>query len=220
MTPSHHPSDATLFEYGGGSLCEPLALVVVTHISMCRECRDRVADIEAIGGVILEDLEPEALAPAAFAQTLARLDEKEPARASPPASTRPPSDARFAGTPLAPYLGGVGNLAWKPLSRGIATVDIVRRRDRETRARLFRVARGTSLPLHGHRGREMTVVLEGRLYDEGGAFVAGDFIEHDADIVHRPSIPADEDCLCLIAVEGRLTFRGVFGRLIPLFVDI
>lgn len=218
MTPSHHPSDATLFEYGGGSLSEPLALVVVTHVSMCAECRDRLAEIEAIGGVMLEDLEPEALAPAAFAQTLARLDEA--ASAPSHGIPRQASDGPFDGSPLAPYLGGVGDLPWKRLSRGIETVDVVRRRDRQTRATLFKVARGTALPLHGHRGREMTVVLEGKLYDEGGAFVAGDFIEHDADIIHRPSIPADEDCLCLIAVEGRLKFKGVFGRLIPLFVDI
>ncbi len=218
MTPTHHPSDATLFEYGGGSLSEPLALVVVTHISMCTECRDRLAEIEAIGGVMLEDLEPEALAPAAFARTLARLDEG--ATASSREIPRPASGGPFARSPLAPYLGDVADLPWKRLGRGIETVDVVRRRGRETRATLFKVARGTPLPSHGHRGREMTVVLEGKLYDEGGAFVAGDFIEHDADIIHRPSIPADEDCLCLIAVEGRLKFQGVFGRLIPLFVDI
>ncbi len=218
MTPSHHPSDATLFEYGGGSLSEPLALVVATHISMCTECGDRLAEIEAIGGIMLEDLDPAALAPAAFAQTLARIDELAPV--SPRSDTKPASNHAFAKSPLNPYLGGVDDVPWKQLGRGITTVDLVRRPGRNTRAALFKVTRGTPLPRHGHRGREMTVVLEGTFHDGGGAFFPGDFIEHDADIVHRPAVGVDEDCICLIAVEGRLKFKGVFGRLIPLFVDI
>ena len=218
MTPSHHPSAATLFDYGGGSLSEPLALAVVTHISMCTECRDRLAEIEAVGGVMLDDLPPEDMTPDCFARTLARLDDETPAprREDDNAAV----DGPFAGTPLTPYLGGVGELPWKRLGRGVAAVDLVRRRNRGTRATLFRVSRGTLLPLHGHRGREMTVVLEGKFFDETGAFVAGDFIEHDADVVHRPAVTNDEDCVCLIAVEGRLKFKGVLGRLLPLFVDM
>ncbi len=218
MTPSHHPSAATLFDYGSGSLSEPLALAVVTHISMCAECRERLAQIETVGGVMLEDLEPEEMSPDCYAQTLARLDDTVPI----PFLIGDVSavDSPFAGTPLTPYLGGVGELPWKRLGRGVAAVDLVRRRNRGTRATLFRVSRGTLLPLHGHRGREMTVVLEGKFFDETGAFVAGDFIEHDAEMVHRPAVTSDEDCVCLIAVEGRLKFKGVFGRLIPLFVDM
>lgn len=218
MTPSHHPSDATLFDYGGGSLSEPLALAVVTHLSMCLDCRERLAEIEAVGGVLLEDLEPEALAPNAFARTLARLDSEHSVAIAP--DERPARKGPFSDSPLAPYLGGVGELPWKRLGRGVAAVDLLRRHDRETRATLFRVSRGTLLPLHGHRGREMTVVLEGKFYDETGAFVPGDFIEHDSEVVHRPSVAADEDCVCLIAVEGRLKFRGLFGRFIPFFVDM
>lgn len=218
MTPSHHPSEATLFDYGAGSLSEPLALAVVTHISMCAECRDRLGEVEAIGGILLDELEPEPLALDSFARTLARLEDDAPAMSAPVGL--PARAGAFATTPLAPYIGGTGQLPWKRLGRGVDAIDLVRRRDRETRATLFRVARGTLLPLHGHRGREMTVVLEGSFYDETGGFVPGDFIEHDSDVVHRPYVASDEDCVCLIAVEGRLKFKGVFGRLIPLFVDM
>jgi anti-sigma factor ChrR (cupin superfamily) len=39
-------------------------------------------------------------------------------------------------------------------------------------------------------------------------------------MVHRPAVTNDEDCVCLIAVEGRLKFKGILGRFIPFFVDM
>lgn len=223
MTPARHPSDATLFDYGGGSLAEPLALAVVTHVAICPLCRDRLAAIEAIGGAMLDDLEPEALAPAAFAATVARLDSAPPPEPEPVPDPTPAAailGIPFVASPLAAYLGGIGEMSWRRLGRGIAAMDLVLRPDRAARATLFRVSRGTPLPLHGHRGREMTVVLEGSFHDETGHYRPGDFIEHDRDVIHRPAVTDDEDCVCLIAMEGRLKFKGVFGRLIPLFVDL
>jgi putative transcriptional regulator len=210
VIPAHHPAEATLFDYGAGSLSEPLALAVATHVSVCRECRDKLHDIETIGGILLDDLPPHALAEDAFATTLQRLDR---AVAAPPTA----SSSRNA---LQVYKDGGEELAWTELGRGIAAVDVVRRPGRQVRATLFKVARGTVLPLHGHRGREMTVVMEGAFEDETGRFAPGDFIEHDDGVVHRPAVAAEADCVCLIAVEGRLRFKGLWGRLIPLFVDL
>jgi len=78
MSVTHHPSDAVLVAYGAGSLGEGLALVVAGHLAFCPRCRDRIASIEAVGGALLEEIEPQApeaaMDPGALDAMLARLD--------------------------------------------------------------------------------------------------------------------------------------------------
>jgi putative transcriptional regulator len=57
------------------------------------------------------------------------------------------------------------------------------------------------LPLHGHTGAELTVVLTGAFTDERGEFRRGDLQEIEK-IEHQPVGDREEGCLCLVAAEG------------------
>ena len=62
----HHLSEDLLMRYSNGTLCEAFSLAVATHISMCDDCRAALESYEAVGGALLEDLEPERLREESF----------------------------------------------------------------------------------------------------------------------------------------------------------
>jgi putative transcriptional regulator len=57
----HHPDDSTLMSYAAGALPAALAVVVASHLSVCRRCPDEVATMELVGGALLADLPGAAL---------------------------------------------------------------------------------------------------------------------------------------------------------------
>lgn len=214
----HHPSDATLVAYAAGSTIEGIALVVASHLAFCAECRRKVADAEAIGGGLLDDLAPAPLEDAARSRVLARLDVPDAAVAVPHVDTGLPA-------PLARYVAGADrgleSLPWRTLWPGIRQIDLrSRRRDGES-LRLLRIAPGSAMPQHGHNGTELTLVLVGSFADETGRFTRGDVAEVDEDVQHRPVVEGSEECICLIATDAPLRFGGgLLGRIVQRFVGI
>lgn len=215
MTPTHHPSDALLISYASGSLGAGMSVVVASHLALCPFCRSRAAEAEAVGGALFDALPPTDLAPDALDRMMARLDEPEP-----PRRPRPRADA---GDPMLPrpvldVTGPVTDRSWRRLAPGIRQVEVVPRDRRGGSVRLFRIAPGSVMPHHGHRGIELTLVLSGSYTDELGRFGRGDFAETDGDTHHQPVADAGADCVCLIATEAPLRFRDLIPRLMqPLF---
>ena len=220
MNAKHHPSDATLFAYGGGALSEGLSLVVATHLALCPACRHTVAEIEAVGGTLLDDLPPTALSDESFSRALTRLDEQSPK----PAAKTPPMAAREDGLllpePLRSYVEASRESYWRTLAPGIRHLEELPRSPEGENVFLLRVAPGMSLARHGHTGAELTMVLEGSFSDELGRFEASDFAETDESVNHQPLADTAVDCVCLIAVRGPLKFNGLAGRLMQLFTKI
>src|ERR1700722_6044663 len=217
--PEHHPSEAVLVAYGSGALGEGLALVVATHLLYCAACRAKARDVEALGGALLEELPPTALAEDAYAKTLPRLGAVE---AKPARQHRPPANGGFSPPgPLGDYLGGhVSENDWRRIMPRLSRVVVLPRGKAGANTQLLRVAPGTALAHHGHRGLELTVVLQGGYSDDLGHFGVGDVAETDDAIRHRPVADPGADCICLIATSGRLRFSGLIGRLIQPFIGM
>src|SRR5215470_174971 len=131
----HHPPEDRLAAYAAGSAGEADALLVASHLVLCPDCRRRVAEYEALGGVMLEELPDEALADGSLAQTLSRLAEMAPEPPRPPPPGAGPG-FRFHRLPMA------GGRAW-----------------------LLQVAPGRGVPHHGRDGDEMVMVLAGSYRD-------------------------------------------------------
>ena len=228
MTVKHHPSEAVLLAYAAGGLGEGLSLLVAAHLSFCPHCRRLVAEAEAVGGVMMEDVAPVALHPGALEGVLARLDAPAPnathdaepsvGRPIPAPSRRSSGDAdrreAEAALPavLHPYVRDLATARWQWLAPGVRQMDLVHRaRGRDT-AKLLRIAPGRVLPHHGHAGLEMTVVLSGSFCDEQGRFTRGDLAEIDSDAHHQPIADSGEDCICLIGTNAPLRFSGLVPR--------
>ena len=207
--PSFHPAEEVLMDYATGSLPEALSLVVATHLALCPACRGQVAELEALGGALVESLEPADLGGDALAQVLARLDEAPPAAAPIRQAEKP--DLRVP-RPLRDYLAGdLESLAWRRVVPGMEEVE-VETASAGVRARLMRVAGGKAMPSHSHNGEEYTLVLTGGYQDASGHYLRGDVQTADPEVDHRPVADADEACVCLVVSDAPIKLTGRFGR--------
>lgn len=215
MTIKHHLSDALLTAYAAGNLPEAFSLAVATHISLCDDCRAALAASEALGGAVLESQDKiEPMGAAAWEAILARLEDIPPATAQKPAPPKHP----VLPAPLLEYVGGdLSKIKWRPLGMGVRQA-ILKTRDKEASARLLHIPAGQAVPDHGHRGTELTLVLQGAFRDEAQRFARGDIEIADEADQHTPVAEAGEDCICLAVTDAPLRFTGMIPRLLqPVF---
>jgi putative transcriptional regulator len=203
-------------EYASGTQREPVALLIATHLALCPRCRDRTRGLEAIGGALLEQLDPEPLAEDGFARLLGRLD--EPAGPTAPQRSDPaPAHGTQLPQPLRNYVGGsLDRLRWRRLGP-IAEARLLENFSGFT-TRLVRLRAGAGAPGHTHDGTELTLVLEGGFMDASGHYLRGDVEVADSAVDHRPVADADGDCLCLAVADAPLRLTGRLGRLLNPFV--
>jgi putative transcriptional regulator len=211
MTISHHPTGETLAAFAAGQLDEARALVVATHIALCAECRESLHRFEAVGGAMLAEAAPAAMADGALARTLGVLD------APPPAEVPQPPPANPA---LPAPLGAYGLGPWRRIGRGIEWRSVDVAPEGGVRVFMLRAQPGTRLPRHRHKGDEWTCVFEGAFRHQHGRYGPGDFDEADESVEHHPTVEAGVPCICLVALDRGIALQGWIGRLIQPLVRI
>ena len=212
MTVHHHISDELLVSYASGSLSEGWSLAVATHLALCPECRRRLSHAEAIGGAMIEQLEPVAVEASSLDNVLSRITEAPPVAPATRSAPKADGDLLYP-EPLRSYLNGASDIRWKRL--GTAQQVKIATGDRSTTCRLLKIPGGQPMPVHGHRGLELTIVLAGSFHDDHGTFARGDIEEADEEIEHQPIATEGEDCICLAVTDAPLKFRGVAALLQP-----
>lgn len=217
IAPIHHPDEDVLLEYATGKASQATSVMVATHLALCPACRAEVRRLEALGGILMEAERPVAMSSGALSAVLSRLDVAEEIVEGPvdacDAETR-----KLIPQPLRGYLGtGLDSLPWRTRGIGIreAALDFG---DPSIRTSLVRIAPGCSVLGHTHGDIETTMVLKGAFNDTTGRYARGDVAVATADLDHAPVAEADEECICLIIVEGGLKFTGPLSRLMNPFV--
>jgi|LauGreDrversion4_2_1035121.scaffolds.fasta_scaffold155564_3 putative transcriptional regulator len=211
----HHLSDQLLMAYAAGSLPEAFSLVVATHVSLCDECRARAEAYEAVGGAVLE-AETAPMSEASLEACMARLDLPAPAPKAAALNGKSHPRGMFP-SPLAQYVGGdLEAIRWKPIGMGVRQAILPT--SKGASARLLYIPAGQAVPDHGHRGLELTLVLQGAFRDDKDRFGPGDVEIADEADQHTPVAEAGCDCICLAATDAPLRFRGMMPRLLqPIF---
>lgn len=216
MTINHHPTEDLLLAYAAGDLAEAWSLMIATHMALCPACRGVVRDAEAIGGALIDELAPQAVAADALEKTLARAEAGD----AEPVALKPSVSAPVLPQPLRDYAGGdVGALQWRRLGRGAFHLPLVKGRKGEV-ARLLKIPAGLPVPEHGHNGLELTMVLCGSFVDDKVRFARGDTETADAALVHRPVAEPGADCICLAVTDAPLRFRSPLVRLMQPLIGI
>lgn len=211
----HHLTEPLLMGYAAGTLPEAFNLVVATHISMCDSCRAALAEYDAVGGEVMLDSEPVDVAEDALAATLAMIDGGFSAEKT--ASVRA-KDTVFPG-PLQDYVNGdLNSLKWRKVGGGVS--QLVLKTSKDASVRLLRIPAGTAVPDHGHRGTELTLVLQGAFTDAEDRFGAGDVEVANEDLHHTPVAEKGMDCICLAATDAPLRFNGLVPRIAQKFIGI
>ncbi|MCL4128512.1 UNVERIFIED_CONTAM: hypothetical protein GTU68_011340 [Idotea baltica] len=200
--------------YSAGSLPEGFNLVVATHISLCDECRARMVEFDTVGGAVLDDEAPVAVSDGSFAATLALISKGDIDVDTP--------KARSGGifpSPLQDYVGGdLDSVKWRKVGGGVRQA--ILKTDKSASVRLLHIPAGVAVPDHGHRGTELTLVLQGAFRDETDRFGAGDIEVATEDLEHQPVAEMGEDCICLAATDAPLRFNRLIPRIAQPFLRI
>ncbi|WP_027329310.1 ChrR family anti-sigma-E factor [Marinimicrobium agarilyticum] len=226
---AHHPDDLTLLDYSAGSLGLAQALAVSVHLGYCNQCQSQLRKLNALGGVLLEETTPASVGAnddqipeqnhsqmeelnKSFEALMARI-ESEPVEP-------PKRESTGFHNPLERYLpASLDELNWQQQTREIAKFDLTNVVDMgSARVALQKIKAGAKVPVHTHRGNELTVVLKGGFSDELGVYHAGDYIARDPSHKHSPTALQNEDCVCLTVLDAPMKFTGPLMRwLNPLF---
>lgn len=206
---TQHVPDPMLADYAAGRLGHSFSVAVAAHVSLCDECRARLGAHEAAGGAVLEALTPEPVAGDLMARVMARLDDPAAAPPAPPA----PSGI-FPGPVMAALKGRPPR--WRKLGMGIRQ-SILHAGD-DGSLRLLYIPPGRAVPDHGHKGQELTLVLQGAFHDETGRFGVGDIELADEALEHTPIADDGDPCICLAATDAPLRFSSLIPRVMqPIF---
>ncbi len=211
----HHLTEPLLMGYAAGTLPEAFNLVVATHISMCDSCRAALAEYDAVGGEVMLDADPVSMAEDALAATMALIDK------APVIDVPIPAPARNGvfPAPLRDYVSGdLDAVKWRKVGGGVSQMVLPTSDDASVR--LLRIPAGTAVPDHGHRGTELTLVLQGAFVDETDRFATGDVEVANEDLNHTPVAEIGADCICLAATDAPLRFNGLIPRIAQKFIDI
>jgi putative transcriptional regulator len=220
MTIEHHPNEETLLDYASGAMGEAWSLAVATHMAMCPDCRHAVEELEALAGVLLEEIQPEIMSSGLLSHNAELLTETAQELPSGPATVMKDAAASDLPQPLRGYIGGdLSNLKWRRFGVGAAQI-IVPTADPECTVRLLRIPAGKPVPEHSHNGVEFTLVLSGSFSDHSGGYGPGDLQEADSDVLHQPIASDAEDCICLAITDAPLKFSSLAARMVQPFINI
>jgi len=205
---THHIPDEMLTAYAAGNLAHPYAVVVASHVSLCAQCRVSLEAHQAMGGVVLEEVDAVAVSNELKSNILSQLDA--------PFTPAPAYDRSgvFPG-PVVQALNGQ-QPKWKTLGMGVR--QHILSADREGSLRLLYIPAGQAVPEHSHNGLELTLILQGSFSDAVGQFGVGDVEIGDEDLEHTPIANLGDPCICLAATDAPLRFNAFIPRLLqPLF---
>lgn len=227
MTITHHLDDATLMAYAAGALDEAMSLVVASHLAWCPQCHKAARCGDHLGGALIDEISEEPMSNGALDRIMGQLDtasepldsvavladHRRPRRPDPASGELPPPLARRLGVP-------VSEIRWRRIAPGVQTFAVPLSPSASGKLSLMRIAKGVTMPEHGHGGSEMTLVLSGSYIDKFGRFSAGDVADLDIDVEHQPVADSNEDCICLVAQEAPTRFKGIIGRILQPFVGL
>ncbi len=217
MSVTHRLGSEWIMDYAAGTLSEGAALMVASHLSFLPDARAELAAAEAIGGALLDGLEPDAVAPDALAHVLARIERPEPALGR---AATPRAHSKVLPAALRRWLGrDVDDLGWSFLGPGMRKVRLWRGGNDE-RLWMLRARPGSNIPTHGHRGIELVLVLKGSFSDPSGTFRVGDVQEADSADKHGLAIGTGDECICLALTQGPIRFDGWIARLMQPFIGL
>jgi putative transcriptional regulator len=209
--PEGRPIDALLAAYAAKTLALPQAALVAAHLDLKPDNRGYVSALEAVHGVLLEDLKPVPLA--GRDRRLVNIFASTAQEDAPAATARPAGqDTAVLPRALRRLVGcDFADLPWRKARSGIKDVAISA--DATGAARLISVAPGARLPLaDGGEDGAAALVLAGAASGPSGYYERGDIVFPGPGTEGPPTVEGEVDCVCFLvtavcakASPGRLS---------------
>ena len=219
----HHPDDNLLTEYASGSAATAVGIVICAHLQACPQCRQRVEQLNKLGAAILKQSVAEPVQQETFDQLMARIRNQSTSTGkiskvvdSSPTTINDPMLKRLPKV-IAKLLPRDGRVKWQSAGGSLKTARL-KTGQQDYEVCFQKISSGGKVFEHGHRGMEITLVLQGSFSDEDGIYSEGDFLVRTPGEVHRPTATQNEDCLCISVVEAPVKITGLFGKLVNPFL--
>ncbi len=231
----HHPDENMLTEYAAGSLEWALSLSVAAHLHFCVTCRNSVWSLNHLGGTLLSNCDRAPIDTATFEKLMARIhspqlqsESLQAVSASSTPDTDNPAPAEniivvskhtaLTNPPRVVRKLIPRKLKWKFVTPSMKMAPLVTGQEKFGVA-LHRISSGGRVGRHNHRGREVTLVLQGSFSDGFGVYSAGDFVVREPGQIHRPTATENEDCICLTVSEMPAAMTGLWGKVLSPFLS-
>ena len=219
--------DMLLMNYAAGTLNPAEQLIVAAHVALNVEGRRRLARFEALGGRMMEKEPPAKMKDGCLDGVMQKIKSAQsaPEKKEPCAAAEKTVHGLCIPQSIYEMMSGhclEKTVCWKQVTDGVETfnVRVAMRFPCSRKLRLLHVAPNRATPAHRHRGREITVVLDGEYHDEYGTYRRGDIvIINDPRVVHTPAA-GPHGCLCLVLTDSPLRFANPFTQIYNFFLRI
>lgn len=203
------PIDALLGGYAAKTLAPPLAALAAAHLELKPDNRAYVAALEAVHGVLLQELKPVPLA--GRDRRLVNIFAAPGLDAAPAQVDRsgegavlPRALRRLAGCDYA-------DLPWRNRAAGLKEVALP---EAGAQARFICVRAGLRLPIGSEDGLTTALVLAGAASDGVLRYERGDVIFAGPEIAGVPTAEGEADCVCFVAAEAPARTAGPLSRML------
>jgi putative transcriptional regulator len=209
--PESRPIDALLGAYAAKTLATPFAALAAAHLELKPDNRAYVAALDAVHGVLLEELKPVPLAgrDRRLVNIFATPAPDPAPTAAPPtgdAAVLPRALRRLAGCDLA-------DLPWRNRGSGLKEVVLP---EAGAPARFIRVRPGEQLPIACEAGSITALVLAGAAAVGTTRYERGDVIFSGPEMPDAPAAVGEQDCVCFVVAEGPAKPAGPLSRMLHL----
>lgn len=206
-----------LAAYVAGSLSEAKSLVVACQAAIKPEVEKQIFELEFIGGMLMENASGADISADFFGRVMNALDEGQSSDEKLEREERARTEI-WMPLPLQRYLeASNAKVKWRFAGPGVERAPLAETEDGE-RLYLLKARGGFAMPTHSHRGEEWTLILKGSYHVGDDRFTVGDLHREDQTCTHQPIVDEGEECICLVAIEGKLKFKEPLLRVLqPLF---
>lgn len=211
-----HPTDSILASFVEGLLPSESSLLVSAHVDMCVVCCKKSRSLtDSIAKAVFNTKESNTTITRDYMSMFESITNDTTLVDASVGSAKihrlevegrnfmlPPTLARFSDR-VGEWSHLLGKLWQAPIDIGGSSL-----------AQLIYIEKGGRVPEHTHKGKEITLVLNGELEDGVRRLQSGDYIALDNAHTHTPASDVNEGCLLLIVLDNPLHFTAGWANLV------
>jgi len=204
-----------LLGYAAGILDQAQDLIVSSHLALSPAGRQFVGRCESIGGALLEhECAPVSMSHHSLQACLEKLDQPEPQPSAASEETLFPEDIDLPCMLKKILCAQRKRPHWHRSFYGMKSFSL-ELECKNSAAKFMKIDPAVSTPTHGHRGIEITLVLDGAFTDGVAEYQRGDLIVADEDLEHKQTTHADQGCTCFVVSSAPIKLSGLASLLNP-----
>lgn len=206
----HHPTHELMSVFASGELPASLSIAVAAHIELCRDCQTLVNRItQQAAQQEFTSLTPQQDNEEDFSDMIAQITQDDALFEMAQASEQ---TIEFKGQYYTLPRALQSLSVQKPQKLGKLTRSRIDLQEGSLKTSLLHIEPGGSVPIHTHKGFELTLLLDGEFEDEMGKYQKGDFIWLTGEHEHTPTTTTG--CLCFTVSNDALQFTQGISKLL------